>query len=83
MEILENRLVRCFQVIFPGLDEKQIRNATNTSLAGWDSIAMVTLINVIEEEFGAQIEVEDAESLTSFRRFLEYLGQRQNGSEPR
>jgi acyl carrier protein len=73
MDDLENRLVRCFGVIFPELDEKQIRHATNKSVATWDSVAMVTLVNVTEEEFGTQIDMEDVEQLTSFERFLAYM----------
>jgi acyl carrier protein len=79
MDDLESRLVSCFKVIFPALDEKQIRRATNTTVATWDSVAMVTLINVVEEEFDTQIDMQDGEQLTSFDRLLEYMRRRKNG----
>jgi acyl carrier protein len=72
MDDTEDRLARCFSVIFPDLDEKQIRRASKSSLGGWDSVATVTLINVVEEEFGIQIDY-DAEQFSSFPLFLRYL----------
>lgn len=81
MEDLENRLIRTFQVIFPDLDNKQIRHASNTSVAAWDSVAMVTLINIVEEEFGLQIDMDDAPQLTSFERLLAYMRARSNGAK--
>ena len=82
MDDLEQRLIRSFQVIFPDLDdEKQVRHATNTSVPAWDSMAMVTLINVVEEEFGIQIDIEEAPEMTSFERFLAYLRGRINGGK--
>jgi len=81
MDDLEQRLIRSFQVIFPELDDKQVRHATNTSVAAWDSMAMVTLINVVEEEFGIQIDMEQAPEMTSFERFLAYLRGRVNGGK--
>jgi len=79
MDDLEQRLIRSFQTIFPELDDKQIRHASNTSVAAWDSVATVTLVNVVEEEFGIQIDIEAAPELTSFDRFLAYMRGRSNG----
>jgi len=79
MDNLDTRLEGCFRVIFPELDKQQIRHATNTSVAAWDSVATVTLINVIEEEFATQIDVEDAGKLVSFEQFLAYMKARPDG----
>ena len=70
---VESRLIRCFSAIFPDLDNGQISRATIASVAEWDSIATVTLVNMIEEEFKIQIDPEDMEPLTSFEQFLRYL----------
>jgi acyl carrier protein len=80
MENLETRLMGCFKIIFPSLDEKQIRHATSSSVPAWDSMAMVTLINVVEEEFGAQIDMHDGQQLTSFQRFLDYMRRPRDGT---
>ena len=76
MDDLEPRLIRAFRVTFPELGEHDVRQADTTSVAGWDSIATVTLINVVEEELGIQIDVEDIEDFMSFRRFHDYLRNR-------
>ena len=73
MDEREVRLKRCFQVIFPDLTEERIGEASKSNVAEWDSVAMVTLINVVEEEFGIQIDLSDVEQLLSFREFLSYL----------
>ena len=78
MDNLELRLVRCFSLVFTELDEKNIRDADVEGVEEWDSMAMVTLINVVEEEFGIRIEPDDVEDIDSFRRFLTYLGPKVN-----
>jgi len=82
MNDAEERLVRCFSVIFPDLDQKQIRRASKTSVGAWDSVATVTLINVVEEEFGLQIDFEDVEQFSSFPVFLRYLQSRELETKP-
>jgi acyl carrier protein len=44
-----------------------------TSVDGWDSIATVTLLVLIEEEFSIEIKPEDLEYLVSFELILDYL----------
>jgi acyl carrier protein len=73
MSDLETRLVRCFTAIFPEESPDQLKNATMENTEKWDSVAGVTLINVVEEEFGLQIDVEDFTRLVSFSRFADYL----------
>jgi acyl carrier protein len=76
MDKVEERLLRSFGVIFPDLKEDELRRASMESVTDWDSVATVTLINVIEEEFEIQIPVEEVEGLLSFRLFLNYLKSR-------
>lgn len=73
MDDLEARLLRCFAVILPDLPEEELRQATMSSVSAWDSMVTVTLINVVEEEFGVQIGLEDVEHLVSFDDFRNYL----------
>ena len=69
------RLVKCFAAVFPGLSESQIESATTTSIEDWDSVATVTLITLIEEEFGIEVDADDLEQLVSFDSVLSYLEQ--------
>ena len=67
------RLVKCFNAVFGGLSEDQIRNATSTNIEGWDSVATVTLITLVEEEFGVEIDADDLERFVSFDSLLSYV----------
>jgi acyl carrier protein len=40
---------------------------------GWDSLATVTLLGVVEEEFGIDFAVSDFDALHSFESLLVYL----------
>jgi len=76
MDDIESRLKRCFGLIFPALDEKKISSATMASVRGWDSIATVNLVNIVEEEFQIQIGLDDVEQVVSFTALLNYLQSR-------
>jgi acyl carrier protein len=73
MKTIRDRLVTCFQVVFPDLPEAEIPAATQASVAAWDSSAVITLVNVIEDEFGIQVDFDLLADLDSFDRFHEYL----------
>ena len=77
MKELSGRLIKCFSAVFPQLAEKEILIATPSGVAGWDSLASITLVSVIEEEFAIQIDPEDIEHLVSFELVLSYLKNRQ------
>ncbi len=73
MDSREARLIRCFQIVFPDLQEKEIIMASASSVKAWDSLATVTLIGVIEEEFGIQLDLDNVEEMVSFEGFLKHL----------
>lgn len=73
MDELEKRLAACFSTVLPELTTDEIVQASATSVKNWDSVATVTLIAVIEEEFGISVEVDNPFQFDSFQRFLEYL----------
>ena len=76
MDDHRTRLTQCFAAVFPDLPADEIPTATPESVAGWDSVANVTLLAVVEEEFGLAIDVDDLERLTSFEALLDYLAVR-------
>lgn len=73
MDDAQVKLRRCFSAVFPSLNEQEIAQAGLEATEGWDSIATVTLVTVIEEEFGIQLEPSALERFVSFRSILEYL----------
>ena len=73
MPDLESRLVHCFAIAFPDLNPREIASASAGSLASWDSLAGITLISLIEEEFGVSVPPDDVPDLVSFEFVLDYL----------
>jgi acyl carrier protein len=72
----DDRLVRCFVSVFPTLPPDQIRDARMESVQAWDSLATVTLVALIGEEFGVQIDLSDLPELYSFEAFHNLLHRR-------
>lgn len=67
------RLVKCFQTVFPEMPETQIRAANQQSVPMWDSVATVTLVNVVDEEFNVELDLEKLDQLNSFESFERHL----------
>jgi acyl carrier protein len=68
-----DRLVGCFEQVFPNLSRSTIPTCTHSTVAAWDSIAQITLMSVIGEAFGIEIDFEEFEDATSFAAILEIL----------
>ena len=75
MDEMEKRLAACFSAVLPELSPEEIRQASAASVESWDSVATVTLIAVVEEEFGISIEDIDPARFDSFKNILAYLQQ--------
>jgi acyl carrier protein len=73
MSDIQERLINCFSVVFPDLSADEIPRASSDSVAAWDSLATVTLVSVIEEEFGVSIAAEEYEQVASFALVRECL----------
>jgi acyl carrier protein len=69
----EQRLLRCFASVFPGLTQSEIQESCEESTGAWDSLSGVTLVAVIEEEFSIQIEPDAYSALNCFNAFNTYL----------
>ena len=69
------RLIQCFAAVFTEMSPQEIPLASTASVGAWDSLASVTLLSVLEEEFHVQIDPEELEHLTSFPLVLDYLQQ--------
>ncbi len=67
------RLIRCFAAVFPKLSQQQIARASPATVTAWDSVASVTLVTLIEEEFHVQIATADMDELVSFEQVLHWL----------
>jgi acyl carrier protein len=66
MTELESRLRRCFETVFPAVPVEEIGTLSAETLDAWDSVATVTLISVIEEEFDISFPDEAIERALSY-----------------
>jgi len=64
-----DRLIRCFASVFYEVDEKSIPEVNSTDKE-WDSLKLITLINVVQQEFPVEIAADEIEGLNSFSAFL-------------
>jgi acyl carrier protein len=73
MPDMDVRLMRCFASVFPSLAPEEIRAASVESIPAWDSLAAVTLVAVLEQEFDTQIDLMELPDLTSYAAVRNYL----------
>jgi acyl carrier protein len=73
MTDMQQRLTKCFTLVFPDLREAEVASASAASVAAWDSTAAIVLASVIEEEFRVAVSYEDLPELVSFELILDYL----------
>jgi len=75
-----DRLARCFASVFPTLTMEEIRQLSFHETGVLDSLSIVTLAAVIQEEFNVEIDpsyfsnVDSFESLESYVRRLSLAG---------
>ncbi len=60
------RLINCFKKVFPAMSTADIPSATQEGTSAWDSVAHVTLLSLISEEFAIDIDFEEFAEATSF-----------------
>jgi acyl carrier protein len=74
-EVIKEKLIKCFSAAFPELNKAAIESADMENTSGWDSIAQVTLLALVSEEFGMDVDFEKFESATSFSRFATLIAE--------
>jgi acyl carrier protein len=75
---IQERVNRCFSDVFPDLPNKEIPLASMVTLAGWNSLAHLTLLSSIAEEFGESFEPDDYEVLVSYPLIVDRMGNQAN-----
>jgi len=73
MHSLQSRVSQCFHIIFPDLSACDHPRASQASLAQWDSVAHVTLLSAVSEEFQIELDDEVFESLTSYLLIVSFV----------
>jgi acyl carrier protein len=73
MNDIQTRVSQCFANVFPGVAPADLPSASVESLARWDSVAHVTLLSAIGEEFSLDISPDDFDELTSYKLILQFV----------
>jgi acyl carrier protein len=73
MDDVKKKLIGCFQIVFPDLPESEIPSLSQAAAPVWDSVAAITLLNVLEEEFGVEMDLDHVADLDSFDKIHAYL----------
>lgn len=66
MHDIGSRVTQCFLNVFPDLAAADVPRASQAALGQWDSVAHVTLLSAISEEFQIELDDDSFESLTSY-----------------
>ena len=72
MNNISELVTNCFLNVFPDIPPAEIAKASTASLAAWDSVAHITLLSAIAEEFDIELEPEDFEQLTSYALIVDH-----------
>ena len=64
---VERRVLQCFSVVFDAVPREQLVELRHEDSADWDSVAHVTLLALLAEEFAFEIDFEAAQEMTSFK----------------
>jgi acyl carrier protein len=79
MNHVARKLADCFALTFPNLSAERIPTASAENLSEWDSIAHITLLTVIGEQFGIDVDFEEFEGALSFEALAAKLQERSAG----
>lgn len=83
MDEIGHHLTRCILSIFPSLTDDEIRRSDVSQLAAADSLAAVTLIALLNEEFDANLDLEELLRLGSFDAVRKYLDEHHSANNHR
>ena len=74
MHDVSQRLAKCFCAVFPELSPEDLGKINHYPAVDWDSLSAVTLLAVVQEEFGIDLEHLDMES-ASFAEILKRVNE--------
>ena len=63
---LQDRLIDAFSAVFPNRAREEIVTADREAWEEWDSLAAITLLTVLQQEFQADIDLTELDQLSSF-----------------
>jgi acyl carrier protein len=76
MTDIESRVSNCFLNVFPDMGTADVPRATQAAIAQWDSVAHVTLLSAVAEEFQIELDDDSFESLVSYPVIVRFVESR-------
>jgi acyl carrier protein len=73
MNSTQERLARVFREHLRLGDDAPVTELAYNQTAGWDSLAHMTLVAAIEDEFGIMMETDDVIDMSSFFKAAEIV----------
>jgi acyl carrier protein len=73
MPTLKDRVADCFCAIFPEHSREELLTASRESIPEWDSLAGVTLLTLLQQEFNLDIDLGELEHFNSVPAVVEYV----------
>lgn len=73
MSTLDSRVIDCFSALFPGYSREEMLSASRESIPEWDSLASVTLLVLLQEEFHLDIDLSEFEQFNSVKSVMDYV----------
>ena len=73
MPDIPSRVSHCFLTVFPDLADDDVARASQAALPQWDSVAHITLLSALSEEFQLDLDDESFETLTSYLLIVDFV----------
>lgn len=73
MNTLENRVADCFCAVFPDHSREELLTASRESIPEWDSLAGITLLTLLQQEFHIDIDLTELEHFDSIQAVIDYV----------
>jgi acyl carrier protein len=70
---MDERLTRLIAEVLEVDDVSDVATAVRNEHSSWDSLAHLTLVTAVEEEFGVRFTMDEIESIETARDFSEVL----------
>jgi acyl carrier protein len=77
-----DRLIDSFLTVFPDVTPEQVPSASPDTVDSWDSLGTVTLVAVLQEDFGVEFQPDEFMKFTSFAEILALLEQKLSRPTP-
>jgi acyl carrier protein len=73
---IDLRVLDCFRSVFPDRSDDELRALDQSAVDYWDSLAALSLLTVVEEEFDLTIDDESIDAMTTFQKVCDAIRER-------